>query len=417
MISDRPLVFHWRQPDSDKARRAGPAALGMMLVAIAIVFWFSFPAGILTKIDWVKVWVEAWEKLRIKPSTLVEFTLYLVAITVFMFGHVLHKRRARLTLGTNTLGYSSGLPFIGRWLDWTLDIEAVRRNALPMQVIGVAIGPQPTNNYRLSWGKGQFERIRPAAWHLPGSVPQASVASVKPASWFGLVRWQAPENQALLQQQLNQLPLITALRQRGVMLPPLNAKRQSSGLDLMARPRMKVAVITFFVGVLAAFVLFHLMRHHHYFTPPPQWVWICVGLAAGLCMLAWLWPEHLGESDTANALVAIEYRSTQVLLAALIAVVAGLSAPSMPLLFSSLTQASRYIAFELTTEPLRLRAMAAREVPDIHPDQAMDFWLNQSEGTAFSLPVRQGLAGMWWQFDSRVLQARLDAFYGSKPLH
>ena len=168
MISDRPLVFHWRQPGSEKAGRAGLAALGIVLVAIAIVFWFSFPAGTFTKIDWVK----AWEKLRIKPSTLVEFTLYLVAIMVFMFGHVVHKRHARLTIETDTLSYTSGLPFIGRWLDWTLDIEAVRRNALPMQVIGVAIGPQPTNNYRLSWGKDNSKEFDPLHGTCPVQCPR-----------------------------------------------------------------------------------------------------------------------------------------------------------------------------------------------------------------------------------------------------
>ena len=72
------------------------------------------------------------------------------------------------------------------------------------------------------------------------------------------------------------------------------------------------------------------------------------------------------------------------------------------------------IAFELKNAPLRLRAPAASGVPDVHPDQALDYWLSQPESAAFSLPVRQGVAGLWWQFDSRVLEERLDAFYESK---
>ena len=134
-------------------------------------------------------------------------------------------------------------------------------------------------------------------------------------------------------------------------------------------------------------------------------------------MLAWLWPEQPGEVNTASAAEAIGFRSTQVLLAALTAVAAGLCAPSLPLAFSSTTQVSQDTAFELKHAPLRLRATTASGVPDVHPDQALDYWLSQPEGAAFSLPVRQGVAGLWWQFDSRVLEERLDAFYESKTRH
>ena len=327
-------------------------------------------------------------------------------------GQAAHKKRARLILEPDTLRYTSGLPLLGRWLDWTLDLAAVRSNKLQLHLASIAMGPQPTYNYRLPWGKGLFVRqVRPAAWYLPN---QATTAPVKPASSFGLVRWQTPENQALLQQQFNQLPLVQALRQRGIALPPVTGKRQSAGLDLMAYPRMKGAVIGIFIAMLGAVVLFHLMRHHQYFTSPPVLVWIAFGSAAGLGMLAWVWPEHPGEVNTATAAGAIGFRSTQMLLAALVAVAAGLCAPSLPLALSSATQVPQDIAFELKNSPLRLWAIAAGGVPDVHPNQAMDFWLSQPEGTAFSLPVRSGVAGLWWQFDSRALSDRFDAFYKEK---
>ena len=262
---DKPLIFHWRQPGIAQARRSGWVALGIAAIAIAAVLWVWFP--ILTEIDWPKLW----EKPLAKPFKFAELVLILLAPMFLVGGHVVHTKQARLTLHTDTLRYASGLPLLGRWLDWTLDLDAVRANKLPLQLAGVAMGPQPTNNYRLSWGPGQLRQLRPAAWYLP---QQAPVASAKPASFFGLVRWQTPENQALLQQQFNQLPLIQALRQRGIALPSVNGKRQMVGLDLMAYPRMKAAVISFFVALLSAFVLFHLMRHHHYFTPPPA---ACVG--------------------------------------------------------------------------------------------------------------------------------------------
>lgn len=409
-MMDKPLIFHWRQPGVAGAQPLGFLALGIAAVAIAAMLWLWYPIFILTHIDWAQVW----KKILDKPFFFAELVLFLLAPLFLVGGHVVHTRQARLTLQTDTLRYASGLPLLGRWLDWTLDLDAVRANKLPLKLAGVAMGPQPTNNYRLSWGPAQLRQLRPAAWHLPDQSP---VALVKPASSFGLVRWQTPENQALLQQQFNQLPLVQALRQRGIVLPPVNGKRQMVGLDLMAYPRMRAAVILFFMAMLSAIVLFHLMRHHHYFTSPGLIAWIAFGTAAGLGILAWLWPEEPGEVSKGTAAGAIGFRSTQVLLAALIAVAAGLCAPSLPLAFASITQVPKDVAFELKNAPLRLRASGASGVPDVHPRQALDYWLSQPEGAAFLLPVRQGVAGLWWQFDSRVLQDRLDVFYSAKSRH
>ena len=186
-MADKPLVFHWRQPGIAQARRFGWVALGIAAIAIAAVLWLWFPVEILAQIDWSQVW----KKILAKPFFFAELVLYLLAPMLFLGGQIVHTNRARLTLHTDTLCYASGLPLLGRWLDWTLDLEAVRANKLPLKLVGVAMGPQPTNNYRLSWGPAQLRQLRPAAWHLPHQAP---VASAKPASSFGLVRWKTPEN-------------------------------------------------------------------------------------------------------------------------------------------------------------------------------------------------------------------------------
>lgn len=410
MMIDKPLIFRWRQPGERHAHRSGVVLMGFLAVGIIFVFDQLIPAEVWARFDWTVVW----QKLLARPYEFAKFILASLGAIVMLGGLAAHKKRARLILEPDTLRYSCGLPLLGRWLDWTLDLEAVRANRLPLQLAGVAMGSQPVNNYTLSWRKVPAKRLRLAAWHLPNQVP---VALQKPTSSFGLVRWQTPENQALLQQQFHQLPLVQALRQRGIELPSVNGKRQLVGIDLMAYPRMKFAVISFFICILSVFVLFHLMRHHHYFSPPALLVWVAFGIAAGLGMLAWLWSENPGKVNTITAAAAIGFRSTQVLLAALFAIAAGLLAPSLPLAFSSTVHVPQEIAFELKKAPLRLQASAAYGVPDVQPNQALDFWTSQPEGAAFSLPVRQGVAGLWWQFDSRVLEGRLDAFYGFKTRH
>lgn len=405
-----PLIFHWRQGQDERGRRFDLAVLGIALIAMLVGIWvlFPFPIEIFAKIDWSGFW----KKVLHSPEGLVKGVLVPLIALLVLWAQVVHKKRARLTLDIDTLRYSSGVPVLGRWLDWTLDLETLRSNKLSLTVIGEAYGAQPLKCYRLAWGVGQLRQLRPTAWYLPD---QPRVQPVRPKSFFGLIRWQTPENQSVLQEQFNQLPLVQALRQRGVELRPITGKRQIPGLDLMAYPRMKVAVISFFVGLFSAFALFHLTRHQHYFVQPPVATWIAFGTLVGFGMLGWLWFERPAEASLASAGGTIEFRYAQGLLAVLLAVAAGLCAPSLPLAFANVTQASQALFFVLQKSPLLLQAKNANEMPGIQPMQATEYWLSLPEGEAILLPVRRGIAGLWWQFDSSVLQDRIEAFYDSLP--
>jgi hypothetical protein len=413
-----PLVFRCQQPGETQWWRIGqwPVLLFftvLLVLALLALIWILLPSReVLAHVDWSAVW----QKMLNKPAKLVELGVCLFFGPLALWAQMQQKKHARLTLSARTLQYASGLPLLGRWLDWSLDLDAVRADKLALRLSGVAMGAQPLRNYRLTWGVGSLRQLRPAAWYLPG---QAAVKPLRPRSFLGLVRWQAPDNKALLQQQFAQLPLVRALRERSVVLPPMTDKRQDPNLDLLAYPRMKVAVISFFAAIVLAFILFHLMRHQHYFVQPPVITYIAFGALVGLAALAWLWQElqaggpSLAPGATAGG--ALGFRSTQLLLAALVAVAAGLCAPSLPLAFSNLTQNPQQIAFVLQNSPLRLNPKHPDDAPAIAPTQAVDYWLSLADGEVVTLPVRQGVAGLWWQFDSSVLQDQVEAFYAARP--
>ncbi|MEY4585340.1 MAG: hypothetical protein RJB10_1837, partial [Pseudomonadota bacterium] len=55
-------------------------------------------------------------------------------------------------------------------------------------------------------------------------------------------------------------------------------------------------------------------------------------------------------------------------------------------------------------------------MPSIQPTQAFEYWQSLKDGEVVKLPVSRGFAGLWWQYDSSVLQDKVEAFYSSQPM-
>lgn len=401
-----PLVFHWKNEDLDKVLKFAPFVGAILLGIIPLVIWLSFPNETLRQIDWS----EMGRKMLQKPDFLIAIILYPIVGIATHFMMSKHQKNARLTLGDHALNYSSGLPLLSRWFDWRLDLEDIRTGKLKLNLTGRKYGKQPLALYRFSWGVSGLRQLRPAAWILPN---QTTLPLKQPSSFMGYVSWKKPENAALLEEQFSQLPLIKALTQRGIGVPKIANTSEAAGLDLMAHPRMKVAVISFFVTLVGAFVLFHLMRHQHYFSQPSFSYQLIAGVLAGLIMFAWLWGEKPAAGTTA---AQAGFRGTQVLLACLFAVSAGLCAPSVPLLMASTLQSSQEHAFTLQKQPLALKSIDQSDMPSIQPAQALEYWQSLKDGEVINLPVSSGFAGLWWQYDSSVLLDKVEAFYSSQPM-
>lgn len=401
-----PLVFQWRNRDVTKLLKFAPIIGLLSLSIIPIIFWLAFPAESLSQIDWSAMW----QKMLLKPKGLVIFITYPIFAAATYWGFYQHQKNAKLTLTHDFLVYSSGIPLINRLIDWRLDLNEFRADKLAFGLIGRPISnSQPLLGYALTWGWNKSKQLRPAAWVLPNQI------EVQPASSFSFWRyisWKKPENQLRLQQQFDQLPLIQTLKECDIELPRLFASKQMTGLDLMAHPRMKAVVISFFVALAGAFVLFHLMRHQHYFVALPTLAQYALGVFVGLCTFVWLWTEKISKDVSTDK---AGLRTTQILLAFLMAVPAGLCSPSLPLLLSNLLQPAQEQTFSLQKIPLTLKSNDSANMPDILLAQAHEYWLSLPEGEPVSLPVRKGFAGLWWQYDSSVLQDKVEQFYDAQP--
>jgi hypothetical protein len=184
----------------------------------------------------------------------------------------------------------------------------------------------------------------------------------------------------------------------------------------MAYPRMKVAVYWFFSLLLLSMGLLWFVTDAYYFAPPPQLAWLVMAGVAGACMLAWLWGEAPdAQAQQGGKAAEAGFRATQVVLAVLVSVVAGLCAPSLPLAYSKITQTSHEQMFALQKQPQRLLPEHAAAMPAVQLEHAAEYWQSLPEGAAVTLPVRRGAFGLWWQFDANALREKWQAYYETHP--
>ena len=402
-------VFHWRDGVDERTRRIAYVLLVVMCALLFALLWTIVPKEAWAKFDATQVL----HKL-LRQEKFIEVVLLTLVGILALCAQANYKKNARLILTDDELRHVSGVPVLGQWLDWTLDLTAIRRNNAILKVIGQPMGADPLKFYRLSWGESsifQIRQIRPSAWLLAN---QPIAKAIQPKSTLGLVRWRHPENQALLQQQFDQLPLVQALRMRGVTVEAVTGKRQHAGVDLMAYPAFKLAVIGSLVAFVVAFGLFHAMLDQQYFVQPGWTVWVTVAAIAAAIVYMRLRQEQPADEPTGIRAKSLEFVATQVFLACLAGAGAAAVAVSLPLVLSTVSQPAREVTFVLQKSPLRLLAPTSVGIPDVQPVQALDYWASLPDGEIVMLPVRRGIGGLWWQFDSSALSDSLDKFYGSR---
>ncbi len=411
------LTFYLRPPKTTQPPTGSnaPIALFLGLAALAVSVLFL----------WLLVATDHWQDIvpraHSSSSRFVFPVLYTFVIVPRAVAILLRQRFARLVLDDHSLRYESGLPYVHRWLDWSLDLDAIRSRALSLREIARPEADRSTRWYLLGWVSTKYsgdrspQRLRPSEWHLA----ERSDARTKRSFFDGRSTFFVP-SAAQLQDDLYALPLVQALAARDVFLPPIAAKPISAGLDLMAHARLRTAVYLFFALLVFALLLMLSVRHSYYFVSPPMGVWLASGGVVWAGMLAWLWAESGAQATPPDANVvsrpAMGFRITQTMVAALVGLAGGLCAPSLPLLYADLMATPEARLFALQKHPLQLHTTdSGRPLPLLPLDQAIEYWQSLPAGSSVILPVREGAMGLWWQYDATVVRDRWIAYYATQP--
>lgn len=321
----------------------------------------------------------------------------MIVIVVLSWLRGAGQSRARMDLTGDALIFRSNDPLLSRWQDWTLDLNAVRKGDIQLYWLknGLA-GPLACE---LRWGDWQ-RSFQPMAWRMPD---QPAPVISKPQSTLGLVRWDSPENQEIMQDALLTSPLIKALIESGVPLPSWSGSKPGPGIDLFRHPRIKAVLTIGFGAFLVGLLLFFLTSHQTFASSLYRWP---LGLiAVGLMMLAWQWMRieqpHHDERPALPGELQLAKRLSAVL-------AGGMVTAILPLLLQAGTLAAvspkpaRYVMQRLPAPHLVPEAgQPGLPVIELSPlTRAAD---ELPTGIQVQLELRRGFRGWWWQYDMTPL--------------
>ena len=423
-LTEKELVFEWRPAHRQHKRTASQRAViwivcALVLVIVAYSFWQFWLIYSTTPELADKLKTLSWQSLN-KPQNFqrtVELPFYILAAVAVLWVQR-RLRGSRLYLSSSQLRHSSGLPlWLGNLLkqNWTLVLDEFRSGHALFKLAGTPRSNAPLAWFVLRWKAGDDKshwltaqlagrKVAPASWFLIGQEPREAVHWPKGLFWRSLNPWTTPAGKAVLQKTFDELPLVEALRAKGVSLPAFStARRHIAGdsIDLMGYPRMKAVVLSFFGLLIGAGLTYHFMRHQHYFEAPATWVWAAFGACCALASWFWLAEEHAPTGPS--------FKPTQGLIAALFGVSAALMAPSALLGLNLALGTRQWVSVTVSKTPLQLLP-EDKNIPPFSPSQAREFWAELPAHPARQIAVRKGIFGTW-QYDSEPLEDEVSAFY------
>ncbi len=409
-----PQVFALRETRLPPAFKVaiGLCLVGMLVLLVQLYQMFPPEA-------WKAALTDAALKRLLNGGQMMALVLWLLAAGIAIWYQSHFKRRARILLDAQELRFECGVPMLRRWLDWRLSLADVRAGKVSFVLRGLPMGSNALDLFQVGWGYSGLRRFAPARWvslgHdvLQGEPPALTKGTdsdeLPPHRPLGWVRWSHPENAAWLQQRYEALPLVAALRQQGITLPPLHPAGERTGVDLLRYPRLGFALTRALpVVVVLGAALQHLARYQHYFAPWPLAVWVLPVLVIALLSAAWLWRDSPAEGMSQGD--AWSVRFAQVLVAGLWAVLLSWGLQAMPLVLAQRLAVPVNVDFVLDRASLHLvPEPGSATTQRIALDSTTAFWIAQSPGTIQALTVRDGW-GLWQQYDAEDLNRRIAEF-------
>lgn len=256
------------------------------------------------------------------------------------------------------------------------------------------------------WAPVRDGRAEPGPWIAPAVQPTA----------MQVFLMRAPPLDAAatrdLESRLEQLPLVRALRARGVALAKLG---QGDGLptrlslagqiNLTQVPSLRRGLFAL-LGLFGLSVAALVLNARWSFFATPWALYLGAALAcAALC--AWLlWPRGLASQLGVTAAQARQQAGmASVFMGALCGGMLAWLLGNGLLWATAHSQPLRTVTFALDKSridpgPILLRPVDAADLPAIEIDTGVSFWRKQPEGAHFQLAAARVPLGGWWMYDN-----------------
>lgn len=442
-----PLVLEYRSLDGKpmqpwSARKTVCVAIGALLLCALIPLGVAvYLATVMGKFDladasdWPRLWAllgrladAMWQGMAAASWTRwiepIGWLLALPAVPLLLRA----QRQRRLHIGEHELHLTSGLP---RWLDkgswgsWTLPYKTIASVDLVGYRTGRSYGPRPLQMAALQFYDHAgivLRRLQLAPWHRLDEPMRPRLESS--ATWLGvqLGTWSSEQDQQTLARAYDALPLVQALRQRGLAVPALAQGKGSAGDDLFENPRMKTLILLAFAMAPIYFAGAFLLREY-WVVSPPVGLWLAIGLLAAIAGGLWMRGTAqdpramLGllpvQPDDSAAARHSSDRGAAMASQLIVSMLFGLSTvgaaiPAVPFVNQWLF-AAEDVVFVVRPGAALEPFMPTNDLPSFRPAQSVDFWISRKPGTHYTLRMRK-LPWGYWQYGVDAFRTEIEAF-------
>lgn len=423
----RPLNKHYHTPWRPLGKLAMALAVLLACVAVALAIAYQFHGASLPplpELSHLLLFVSDTFD-RITSASLRDYVTRLapLGLLAVQWSILSLPQRQRLIFGTSTLSLDRGLP---RWLaigpisslrGWSMPYAAI--TSVRLEAIGPQVGvlsPEQSVSLLIDRTEGESpRRLDLSHWFHPGDPPRKRKQST--TSGFEQIRngqWSSEEDQKILQQIFDKLPLVHELRSRGVALPDFEQRAlASSQEDIWGDIRLRQLVIGFFVSGLV-FLLSPMLLQEYWVVAPPFWIWPSIGVAS--VIFAFLWARHPTPAGKRQASLparraAVPKTGTRVVLALLFGLSAGAAAYPGLMWLNCLAGRTEDVRYYLDERRMLVPAGTSMnaDLPAFSPQQSIAFWASRQPGSEFTLQMRKGLFGRW-QYGVELIRAEIEAF-------
>ncbi|WP_026258855.1 hypothetical protein [Uliginosibacterium gangwonense] len=391
-------VFEFRSNPSifDEAKQKRILwCLVTLAVVVLIVLYFGAE-----KEPGIGAWV-AWRDSCLRNPILLVVVLQAVICFLTIKIQAL-QRRSSLVIDADALTHRCDVPRVLkpflRW-NWRIPLR---------EIVAVEIVPQPVQAHITSL-ETAFLRIQtrerlprmltPASWHVLGYPIRVELIPARKIGPFSSSQtlWTLPENQCILREALNGLPLVRALRERGISVVDKISTTDAISQDMLAHRAVKFALTVGLLLVTSSLLLMMWRANQHLQMSFSIWVYAGLVAAALAVMGLFSWQE------TKCAPIAHS-------VAAMFILCVGISMAFQPLiLFANgflydMEQTQAFVAEAGVLKPVGAQSGIGRiELPGF---QSRIAWLK--DGTHLQLTVKQGRLGLW-EYDDAPLRVAADA--------
>lgn len=374
--------------------------------ACVLIFWGlwsllrELPPGVLEKLGPTLVdqmvaagWTQ-WLKVAVATSGLV--LLYWVLWW--------YQRKGRLILDDEGLHHHSGIPLLRHGLDWSVPLQRLSDGGFKVIMVKPPFNPNPLPFIELRFGMLGLWRLTPYAWVLQQDLRAArhSALPESPSGKWKLSRWCTVDDKGL-QRRFAELPLISTLREHGVVLPKVSLiKRGGFGPDLLARSRLRIAIVVLFVLAACGVAGHAWVPYERIYPSLAGHVWLTPLVLLAALGLVWLAGE--APKPELTRIDSWQLRVAQVLVAFLMAAVSVWTTFAVGLVWTKLTQPVHVLEFVLDAEKLTLLPASSTLMvfPSMHaiplPFRRTEIDQMPSE-VRTKIAVRRSPLGLWWQYD------------------